>query len=194
MKRAAARSATASLSGAFSKQVHGLRDALVRLRMLVEATLDFPEEELDFLQQSDAHGQLERLRAQQQQERAPTARPNPSGAPRQGGGLPTGTAALTQGEIRGLADQVAECWNVDAGMLGLQDITVELRVQLDAQGNVRNVVPAGNMPSDPRVRSVFESARRALLAPACNPLKVPADKMQTVMASTFRFSPRGLVR
>ncbi len=137
---------------------------------------------------------LERLRAQQQQDRAPTARPNPSGAPRQGGGSPTGTAALTQGEIRGLADQVAECWNVDAGMLGLQDITVELRVQLDPQGNVRNVVPAGNMPTDPRVRSVFESARRALLAPACNPLKVPADKMQTVMASTFRFSPRGLVR
>ena len=137
---------------------------------------------------------LERLRAQQQQDRAPTARPNPSGAPRQGGGSPTGTAALTQGEIRGLADQVAECWNVDAGMLGLESIVVELRVQLDGQGNVRNVVPAGNMPSDPRVRSVFESARRALLAPACNPLKVPADKLQTVMASTFRFSPRGLVR
>jgi len=137
---------------------------------------------------------LERLRAQQQQDRAPTARPNPAGAPRQGGGSPTGNAALTQGEIRGLAAQVEECWNVDAGMLGLQDITVELRVQLDGQGNVRNVVPAGNMPTDPRVRSVFESARRALLAPACNPLKVPADKLQTVMASTFRFSPRGLVR
>jgi hypothetical protein len=79
-------------------------------------------------------------------------------------------------------------------MLGLESIVVELRVQLDPQGNVRNVVPAGNMPTDPRVRSVFESARRALLAPACNPLKVPPDKMQTVMASTFRFSPRGLVR
>ncbi len=60
---AAARSATASLSGAFSKQVHGLRDALVRLRMLVEATLDFPEEEIDFLQRADAQGQLERLQA-----------------------------------------------------------------------------------------------------------------------------------
>ncbi len=137
---------------------------------------------------------LERLRNAQQQERAPTARPNPSGAPRQGGGSPTGTAALTQGEIRGLADQVAECWNVDAGMLGLQEITVELRVQLDGQGNVRNVVPAGNAPTDPRVRAVFESAKRALLSPSCNPLKVPADKLQTVMASTFRFSPRGLVR
>jgi tRNA modification GTPase len=39
---AAARSASRSLSGEFSNEVHALRDALVHLRMLVEATLDFP--------------------------------------------------------------------------------------------------------------------------------------------------------
>ena len=60
----AARSASRSLSGAFSQEIHVLRDALVHLRMLVEATLDFPEEEIDFLQKADAFGQLERLRAQ----------------------------------------------------------------------------------------------------------------------------------
>jgi tRNA modification GTPase len=59
---AAARSASRSLSGEFSREVHALRDALVHLRMLVEATLDFPDEEIDFLQQADAQGQLERLR------------------------------------------------------------------------------------------------------------------------------------
>jgi tRNA modification GTPase len=42
-------------------EVHALRDALVHLRMLVEATLDFPEEEIDFLEKADARGQLERL-------------------------------------------------------------------------------------------------------------------------------------
>jgi tRNA modification GTPase len=41
--------------------VHALRAALIHLRMLVEATLDFPEEEIDFLQQADAQGQLQRL-------------------------------------------------------------------------------------------------------------------------------------
>ena len=40
---AAARSAGRSLSGAFSREIHVLRDALIHLRMLVEATLDFPE-------------------------------------------------------------------------------------------------------------------------------------------------------
>src|SRR5512141_1384998 len=59
---AAARSATRSMSGAFSAEIHSLRDALIHLRMLVEATLDFPDEEIDFLQQADAQGQLEGLR------------------------------------------------------------------------------------------------------------------------------------
>jgi tRNA modification GTPase len=60
---AAARSASRSMVGAFSGEIHGLRDALIHLRMLVEATLDFPEEEIDFLERADAQGQLDRLRA-----------------------------------------------------------------------------------------------------------------------------------
>ncbi|HKB55908.1 MAG TPA: tRNA uridine-5-carboxymethylaminomethyl(34) synthesis GTPase MnmE [Ramlibacter sp.] len=59
---AAARSASRSLAGEFSREIHVLRDALIHLRMLVEATLDFPDEEIDFLQQADARGQLVRLR------------------------------------------------------------------------------------------------------------------------------------
>ena len=57
----AARSAARSLSGEFSKEIHTLLDQLVHLRMLVEATLDFPEEDIDFLQKADAQGQLTRL-------------------------------------------------------------------------------------------------------------------------------------
>ncbi|MFC0135706.1 tRNA uridine-5-carboxymethylaminomethyl(34) synthesis GTPase MnmE [Massilia eurypsychrophila] len=55
---AAAKSASQSLSGAFSKTIHTLVDQTINLRMLVEATLDFPEEEIDFLEKSDARGQL----------------------------------------------------------------------------------------------------------------------------------------
>jgi tRNA modification GTPase len=61
---AAARSASRSLAGGFSAEIHALRDRLVTLRMLVEATLDFPEEEIDFLQKADARGQLERIAEQ----------------------------------------------------------------------------------------------------------------------------------
>ncbi len=47
--RAAARAAMRSLQGEFSTMVRGLSDALIDLRTYVEAAIDFPEEEIDFL-------------------------------------------------------------------------------------------------------------------------------------------------
>lgn len=60
----AARAAVRSLSGEFSRLVDGLRDELIELRMLVEATLDFPEEELEFLAADRAFERLARVRAE----------------------------------------------------------------------------------------------------------------------------------
>jgi tRNA modification GTPase len=60
---AAARSALRSLSGEFSREVHALVARLVELRMLVEATLDFPEEEIDVLRDTDAAQRLSAFRA-----------------------------------------------------------------------------------------------------------------------------------
>ena len=59
---AAVRSASQSLTGAFSKTIHELVEKVINLRMLVEATLDFPEEEIDFLEKSNARGQLQTIR------------------------------------------------------------------------------------------------------------------------------------
>jgi tRNA modification GTPase len=59
----AARSAARSLSGEFSQEIAALLAQLTHLRMLVEATLDFPEEDIDFIEQADAKGQLQRLQA-----------------------------------------------------------------------------------------------------------------------------------
>ena len=58
---AAARSASRSLAGAFSREIHALRDRLIDLRMLIEATLDFPEEEIDVLRSQDVRRQLSDL-------------------------------------------------------------------------------------------------------------------------------------
>lgn len=60
---AAARSAARSLSGAFSHEVDALAAELIELRLLVEATLDFPEEEIEFLETGDARGRLARASA-----------------------------------------------------------------------------------------------------------------------------------
>jgi tRNA modification GTPase len=63
----AARSATRSLSGAFSRRVEALLDGLIRLRVFVEAAIDFPEEEVDFIADSDVADRLTRLREQLQE-------------------------------------------------------------------------------------------------------------------------------
>ncbi len=60
---AAARSAMASLSGAFSAEIDALSERVVQLRMLVEATLDFPEEEIDFLEKYQAAARLDAVTA-----------------------------------------------------------------------------------------------------------------------------------
>lgn len=58
----AARSALRSLSGKFSDAIRALVAQLVELRALTEASLDFPEEEVDALHREDAAGRLARLR------------------------------------------------------------------------------------------------------------------------------------
>ena len=69
----AARSALQSLQGEFSNHVHGLVDALINLRIFVEAAIDFPEEEVDFLSDgkiaAGLYAIIDRLSAVQHQAR-----------------------------------------------------------------------------------------------------------------------------
>jgi len=62
--RQAARSAVRSLQGEFSQRIHTLVDALINLRVYVEAAMDFPEEEIDFLGDGRILAMLEDLIAQ----------------------------------------------------------------------------------------------------------------------------------
>ncbi len=57
----AARSALRSLQGAFSLRIEELLDALIELRTLVEAALDFPDEDVEFIKQADGAGRLAAL-------------------------------------------------------------------------------------------------------------------------------------
>ncbi len=60
----AARAAARSLTGEFSREVRSLTDALIELRMFTEATLDFPEEDIDLLHAAGAQGKLVAIRGQ----------------------------------------------------------------------------------------------------------------------------------
>ncbi|WP_068828751.1 tRNA uridine-5-carboxymethylaminomethyl(34) synthesis GTPase MnmE [Pseudomonas sp. BMS12] len=58
----AARNALRSLQGEFSRRVHELTERLIQLRIYVEAAIDFPEEEIDFLADGHVLSQLDQVR------------------------------------------------------------------------------------------------------------------------------------
>jgi len=60
----AAKSALRSLQGAFSNEVNTLLEQLIQLRIYVEAAIDFPEEEIDFLSDGKVAGELQSILTQ----------------------------------------------------------------------------------------------------------------------------------
>jgi tRNA modification GTPase len=58
---AAVRGAARSLQGAFSNDIHSLIEEITQLRILVESTLDFPEEEIEFLENAQARNRLSKV-------------------------------------------------------------------------------------------------------------------------------------
>ena len=60
----AAKASSRSLSGLFSKEVHALDESILRVRMFVEAAIDFADEDIDFLSEQDLKQQVEATRTQ----------------------------------------------------------------------------------------------------------------------------------
>ena len=58
----AARSARRSLTGQFSARIHEIRDSLIELRTIVEAVLDFPDDEVDLIERHQVRSKLETIR------------------------------------------------------------------------------------------------------------------------------------
>ena len=60
--RQAARGALRSLAGEFSKRVHAIAQQLLEMRVFCESAIDFPDEEIDFLSESDVGDRLDAVR------------------------------------------------------------------------------------------------------------------------------------
>ena len=71
---------------------------------------------------------------------------------------------LTISEKDALSSKLRSCWNLDAGVKGIEDMIVEIRTSLRSDGSVAGVKIANTLryASDSAFRSVAESARRAV--------------------------------
>ena len=86
---------------------------------------------------------------------------------------------LTISEKDLIANKLRGCWNVDAGLSGIENMIVEVRAYVNRDGSIRDVKIL-NMQSDTTFRSVAESARRAIYICEAlgeeSPFKILADK------------------
>lgn len=83
---------------------------------------------------------------------------------------------LSISEMDALAGQLRACWNLDPGAMGIEDMIVEIRAQLNQDGTVRNVeiMNGSRYRSDSHFRSVADSAKRAVYI--CAPYKILSEK------------------
>lgn len=75
-----------------------------------------------------------------------------------------------------IASRLRECWNLDPGAMGLQNMIIEIRAHLNQDGSVRDVqiLDTSRYNSDTRFRAIAESARRAVYT--CQPYSIFAEK------------------
>lgn len=71
---------------------------------------------------------------------------------------------LTISETDAIAGRLRECWNLDPGARGIENMVIEIRAYLNRDGSIRDVqiLDSGRFNSDPHFRAIAESARRAV--------------------------------
>jgi hypothetical protein len=126
--------------------------------------------------------------AKPQRQQVAAAAP-PSSQPR----APLGSQ-LTASELDLVREQIARCWNINAGARDAKDLVVEIRAAVQPDGTVTQatIVDQGRANSDPMFRAAAESARRAFFNPMCTPLKLPPEKYDTWKDLVVDFSPKDL--
>jgi hypothetical protein len=131
---------------------------------------------------------LPQQEAKPQRQQVAAAAP-PSSQPR----APLGSQ-LTASELDLVREQIARCWNINAGARDAKDLVVEIRAAVQPDGTVTQatIVDQGRANSDPLFRAAAESARRAFFNPLCTPLKLPPEKYNTWRDLVVDFSPKDI--
>ena len=92
--------------------------------------------------------------------------------------------------MRAIQDQMRRCWRIDPGAQGAEDMVVEIRVQFNPDGSVKDVeiLDVVRMIQDGYFRSAAENAKRAVAK--CSPYSLPAAKYEVWKQVLLRFDPR----
>lgn len=100
---------------------------------------------------------------------------------------------LSISETDAIASRLRQCWNLDSGAMGIEDMIVEIRAYLGKDGSVQKVdiLNTSRYNSDSHFRSVADSAKRAVYI--CAPYSILAqkygDKYDLWKTMLLRFNP-----
>lgn len=102
---------------------------------------------------------------------------------------------LTISEIDLVRQQIQRCWNIPAGAKDAQNLVVEIRLDMNPDGSVRDarILDTARMFVDSYYRAAAESALRAVQNPKCQPFKLPADKYERWKTMTLAFNPKDML-
>jgi hypothetical protein len=138
---------------------------------------------------------LQLIKSEQKQVKPPTHVYNPEqgGAPDAGGSTKsTSNSRLSGLDRNAIGNHVRPCWGIDAGAPGVSTFSVELTVQTDAQGTVRNadIAPQdqGKM-SDPIFAAYAQRAKDAVMNYQCATLPLPPYMLGSPQTFLFDFKP-----
>ena len=94
-------------------------------------------------------------------------------------------------EIDLVRQQIAGCWSLPAGAKDAENMEIEIAVNMNPDGSVRDArILNKNLQSDPFLRSMAESALRAVLNSRCQPFKLPRSKFDRWNTMTLVFNPK----
>ncbi len=98
---------------------------------------------------------------------------------------------MTTSDLIALNQGVQPCWNVNAGGHYAENLVVKLRVMVNQNRTVREVIVLDKMryATDSHFKSAADAARWALLNPKCSTLNLPPEKYETWKSFIYVFDP-----
>lgn len=150
-----------------------------------------PKEEPTPEPESDITSVLKNVEKLKEKPADQTAEPADQPVPQTASQAPLGDE-LSTSERDAIASQIQQCWIVDVGMRGIEDIVVALNVQYNPDGSVYRIDYADPLTimADQRYQVLAERARAAVQE--CSPIRVTSN-YNSWKSITFRFNPRGML-
>lgn len=101
---------------------------------------------------------------------------------------------LTATQIDLIRQTIRKCWHFPAGLRNAEDLIVDIKMELDPEGNVTRaeIVDTNRMASDNDYRTAAENAYRAVLDPKCNPLPLPKERYNEWKDLELSFNPKDM--